>query len=56
MTWHITDRWDLTGGARWFNRKMDKDYFVELPRTTRLTKAFHPDSDENDWVPKVSLS
>ena len=29
VTWHITDTLDLTGGARWFSRKMDKVYYVE---------------------------
>jgi outer membrane receptor protein involved in Fe transport len=57
VTWHITDRWDLTGGARWFDRKMDKDYFVELPRYNLTSEGvLHPSSSENDWVPKVSLS
>jgi outer membrane receptor protein involved in Fe transport len=57
MTWHITDRWDLTGGLRWFDRKMDKDYFVELPRYNLNSEGvLHPSSSENDWVPKVSLS
>ena len=55
MTWHITDQWDLTAGARWFDRKMDKFYVVEQPNNTT------PDTQEisgkdNDWVPKVSLS
>jgi iron complex outermembrane receptor protein len=57
MTWHITDRWDLTGGIRWFDRKMDKVYFVELPRYNLSAEGIsYPESDENDWVPKVSLA
>jgi outer membrane receptor protein involved in Fe transport len=57
LTWHITDTLDLTGGARWFNRKMDKIYNVELPRYNPTDEGpSFPSSDENDWVPKVSLS
>ena len=57
LTWHITDSIDLTGGARWFSRKMDKVYFVELPRYNPTDEGIStPNSDENDWVPKVSLS
>ncbi|MDH3926281.1 MAG: TonB-dependent receptor, partial [Xanthomonadales bacterium] len=57
LTWHITDSIDLTGGARWFSRKMDKVYFVELPRYNPTDEGLStPSSDENDWVPKVSLS
>ena len=57
MTWHISDRWDLTGGVRWFNRKMDKQYYVELPRYNLSADGVSfPKSKENDWVPKVSLA
>ncbi len=57
MTWHMTDTVDLTVGARWFNRKMNKRYFVELPRYNPTDDGIsRPSSDENDWVPKVSLS
>lgn len=57
MTWHITDRWDLTGGARYFNRKMNKSYLVELPRYNLTDDGIvYPKSKENDWVPKVSLA
>jgi len=57
VTWHISDRWDLTGGARYFNRKMNKTYFVELPRYNPTAEGTsYPSSKENDWVPKVSLA
>jgi len=57
MTWHINDSWDLTGGARWFKRNMDKQYWVELPRYNEPSEGIlTPQSRENDWVPKVSLS
>jgi len=55
FTWHITDRWDLTAGARWFDRKMDKTYLVALPNNN-VPEITNPRSDESDWVPKVSLS
>lgn len=57
MTWHINDSWDLTAGARWFKRNMDKEYWVELPRYNVPAEGIlTPQSRENDWVPKVSLS
>ena len=57
MTWHITDRWDATVGYRWFNRTMDKTYFVELPRYNPTDEAVsRPTSDEKDGVPKFSLT
>ena len=57
VTWHISDRWDLTGGARYFDRKMDKKYYLELPRYNETDDGVStPNSKENDWVPKVSLA
>jgi len=57
VTWHITDRIDATLGARWFDRTMDKQYHVELPRYNPTAEGTStPSSDENDWVPKFSLS
>jgi outer membrane receptor protein involved in Fe transport len=57
VTWHITDRWDATVGARWFDRTMDKRYYVELPRYNLTDEGIlTPTSDENDWVPKLSIS
>jgi outer membrane receptor protein involved in Fe transport len=56
-TWHISERWDVTAGARWFSRKMDKTYFVELPRYNLTDVGVsHPNTDESDWVPKLSVS
>lgn len=57
LTWHITERWDATVGARWFDRKMDKTYWVELPRYNLTPDGYsYPTSSENDWVPKASLA
>jgi len=57
VTWHITDKWDATAGYRYFERKMNKTYFVELPRYNLTADGVtHPSSDEKDGVPKFSLS
>lgn len=59
VTWHITQSWDLTVGARWFDREMDKLYWVELPRNNYVVTDDNPtmpSSDESDWIPKLSLS
>ena len=57
VTWHITDRWDATVGMRYFDRTMDKLFWVELPRYNLTDEGFSmPSSDESDTVPKFSLS
>lgn len=57
ITWHITDQWDATVGYRYFNRKMDKKYFVELPQYNPTPEGVStPNSSEKDGVPKFSLS
>ena len=57
FTWHISDRWNATFGARYFDRTMDKIYFVELPRYNLTDEGVsRPTSDESDWVPKVSVA
>jgi outer membrane receptor protein involved in Fe transport len=57
VTWHITDRIDLTAGYRWFKREMDKVYYVELPRYNLTDEGIStPKSNESDGVPKLGLS
>jgi iron complex outermembrane receptor protein len=57
VTWHVTESVDATLGARWFDRTMNKQYHVELPRYNPTDEGTsNPNSDENDWVPKFSLS
>ena len=57
VTWHISDRWDATFGARWFDRTMDKIYFVEQPGGNLIEPGVtNPTSDESDWVPKLTVS
>jgi len=57
VTWHINDSWDLTAGARWFKRTMDKIYWSQTPANNESVDGIlTPSSDEDDWVPKVSLS
>jgi outer membrane receptor protein involved in Fe transport len=57
VTWHLTERWDATLGARYFDRTMDKQYSVELPRYNLTDDGIsRPSSDESDWVPKLSVA
>ena len=57
VTWHITERWDATVGYRWFDRSMEKRYFVELPLYNLTDEGYStPTSDESDGVPKFSLA
>jgi outer membrane receptor protein involved in Fe transport len=57
VTWHITDKWDFTAGYRYFDRDMDKQYYVELPKynLTPAGVSIAPGSD-TDGVPKFSLA
>lgn len=57
VTWHINDQWNAIFGGRWFDRTMDKAYYVELPKYNLTDEGIsHPSSDESDFVPKFSLS
>jgi outer membrane receptor protein involved in Fe transport len=57
FTFHITEQWDATIGARWFDRTVDKIYYVELPRFN-LTDDGILDlpAEDSDVVPKFSIS
>jgi outer membrane receptor protein involved in Fe transport len=57
ITVHLTDKLDLTGGARYFDRTMDKLYWVETPAFLLSQDGYlNPTSDESDTVYKFSLS
>jgi outer membrane receptor protein involved in Fe transport len=57
MTFHLTDKLDLTAGARWFDRTMDKLYWVEQPYGNLTPDGYlNPSSDESDTVYKFGLS
>ena len=57
VTWHINDSWDLTGGARWFDRTMDAIYWAEIPANNLSAEGIsYLEGKENDWVPKVNLA
>ena len=44
-------------GGRWFKRTMDKEYWLELPKYNLTDEGVStPDSDVDDFVPKVSVS
>jgi outer membrane receptor protein involved in Fe transport len=56
VTWHVTDRVDITGGARYFDRTMDKLYWVENPAFNLTPDGYlRPSSDESDTVIKGSV-
>ncbi|NND44509.1 MAG: TonB-dependent receptor [Xanthomonadales bacterium] len=57
VTFHLNEQWDATVGARWFDRTVDKQYYVELPRFN-LTDDGILDlpADDSDVVPKFSIS
>lgn len=57
MTWHINDAWDATVGYRQFERKVDKEYFVELPQFNPTPDGVsEADTKLSDGVPKLSVS
>ena len=55
-TFHITDQWDAAIGARWFDRQVDKVYFVETPGGHLTTFFGDLNADDSDVLPKFSLS
>jgi iron complex outermembrane receptor protein len=56
MTWHITDSWHLTGGFRWFDRKMNKSYFAETPRyNLNSDGVLHPSGSETTGCQRLAL-
>ncbi len=54
-TWHLSDQWDVTLGGRWFDRELDKTYFVETPGGNLTTFLSLP-ADDSDFLPKFSIS
>lgn len=57
FTYHLTERWDLTAGGRWFDREIDKSYYVQQPagNVSEGGTAILPASD-SDFLPKFSVS
>jgi iron complex outermembrane receptor protein len=58
LTWHITDRVHLTGGARWFDNDSRNDTTIDLPlyaSVSSLTEATFK-SSEDDTLLKGNLA
>ncbi|MEM8696681.1 MAG: TonB-dependent receptor [Pseudomonadota bacterium] len=58
LTWHVTDRLDLTGGFRYFDNTSRNDTFIDLPLFAGLftpTNAFF-ETSENDILFKGNIS
>lgn len=58
LTWHLTDAFQVTGGARWFDNRSKNDTFIALPLYAGLappTEATFK-SKENDVIFKVNAS
>jgi len=56
FTFHITEQWDATIGARWFDREVDKIYYVETPGGHLTTYYDDLNADDSDVLPKFGLS
>jgi outer membrane receptor protein involved in Fe transport len=55
-TFHLGEKWDLTLGARWFDRTMNKRYWNEIPQFNPTDDGvLNPTSDVSDWLGKASL-
>ncbi len=55
VTWHINDQWDVTAGLRWFDRSIEKFYWVELPKNN-LDDVLDLPADDDDVIPKFSVT
>ena len=61
LTWRINDEWTANLGARWFDRTMASEYYVENPNTLRSAADLQggnifAEGGSQDFVPKLSLS
>jgi iron complex outermembrane recepter protein len=70
-TWHITDRWHLTGGLRWTDEEREAELFGEAFSTAPVPSGggpsfldgavvpiddtFNRDSDNVDWLLKLAF-
>lgn len=60
VTWHATDKLDLTLGGRYFDRENTNLYFVERPNTHILPEYANGveehKGDETEFVPKIAAA
>jgi len=55
-TMHVSERWDVTLGGRYFDRDIQKVYYVETPGGN-LTSYFDDlNANDSDFLPKFSVS
>jgi outer membrane receptor protein involved in Fe transport len=55
-TFHVNDKVDVTVGGRYFERTMEKTYWVEQPSGNIGSDGIlHPSSDDTDFVPKFTV-
>jgi iron complex outermembrane receptor protein len=49
-TWHVTDKWQVTGGARIFHQTLRGESGVALPYASRTFEYFTNGSADNDYL------
>jgi outer membrane receptor protein involved in Fe transport len=54
LTWHLNDQWNFTAGARWFQHKRDREYFVAQPANNELQRE-HPVERTSDITFKGNI-
>lgn len=50
VTWHITDEWQITGGARFFKQELEGDQGTPLPFASRTLDFFYGGDGGNDLL------
>jgi len=59
VTWHISDKWDLTGGGRYYDRSNTNYYFNNHPGAfdiPAMEEVLGRKGVDKEFIPKVSLS
>ena len=54
VTYTLDDHWSFTGGARWFDNKRDRDYFIDTPVSVVNTSE-NPKESDSDITYKASV-
>lgn len=49
-TWHVTDKWQVTGGARIFHQTLRGESGISLPYASRTLEYFSNGSADNDYL------
>ena len=58
VTWHVSDNWHITGGARWFDNELTNDTAMDFPLFEGVVVPFvnYPSQKEDDVQLKLNVA